>query len=333
MRLATWTRDNAKLVEVALKAVGKTGSWRRGIRDVVHNLCSRHDRLARAWHIFELKRGERHFQGRPIIVYQMGKVGSTTVRQSLAASNIDRKVYQVHTLHPELNHSIEQQRKNYLPEEREAALRRVWRNQYLYQRLVSERVSEPWKIITLVRDPIARNIGTFFQHVDILDEDESAWHVRALSYEFELTVPKDNIAGLVEMFFERCRHDQALEFFDREFLGLWGIDVFAKSFPKERGYQIYSNDQMQVLLMRLEDLNRCGAAALAQFLDQPDVPIVSKNVGSDKPYAALYSLFKNTAVLPAKYIDKMYDSKLATHFYSPAELQRFRERWSCRAAS
>jgi hypothetical protein len=263
----------------------------------------------------------------------MGKVGSTTVRQSLAASNIDRKVYHVHTLHPELNNSIEQQRQNYPPGEREPALRRVWTNQHLYQRLISERVHEPWKIITLVRDPIARNIGTFFQHVDILDEDESEWHIRALSYEFELTVPKDNIAGLVDMFFERCRHDQALEFFDREFLGLWGIDVFAEPFAKERGYQVYSNDDMQVLLMRLEDLNRSGATAIAEFLDRPNVSIASKNVGSDKPYAALYSLFKNTAVLPAKYIDRMYDSKLATHFYSSVELQRFRERWSCREAS
>jgi hypothetical protein len=313
-------------------SVGAT-AIRRWLRDAIDAVCSHDDRLARVWYRYGLERDERRHAGRPVIVYQMGKVGSTTVRQSLAASHIGRKVYHTHTLHPELNESIEQQRKEYPPEHRTAALQRVWRNQYLYERVAAGASSEPWKVITLVREPVARNIGTFFQHVEVLDEDEAAWHVRALSYEFELTVPKGDLEPLARMFFERCRHDQALNFFDREFKGLWGIDVFAEPFPKEQGFQTYGNGRMDVLLLRLEDLNRCGAQALGDFLKRPPVPIVSKNVGGDKPYAELYSLFKKRIELPGWYLDKMYGSRLATHFYTPAELERFRERWSYRKAS
>lgn len=306
---------------------------RRPLRQAILAVCNRNDRLARAWYVHELRRAERHFDARPIIVYQMGKVGSTTVRLSLSASDVGRKVYQVHTLHPKLNESIEEQRREYPPEEREDALRRVWRNQYLYERLVSDKGGEPWKVITLVRDPIARNVGTFFQHVEILHEDDLAWHVRALSYDFELTVPKNDLRGLGKMFFERCRHDQALEFFDREFNGLWDIDVFAEPFPKERGFHTYRNRKMDVLLLRLEDLDRCGAEAMGGFLNCFNIRITKKNVGSAKPYADLYSRFKREIDLPTSYLDKMYGSKLAMHFYTLAELERFRARWSWKEGS
>ena len=55
--------------------------------------------------------------------------------------------------------------------------------------------------------------------------------------------------------------------------------------------------------------------------------LVSANRAAEKPYPRHYKEFKDWLVLPAEYLDHMYGSKFAQHFYSPSELERFWQKW------
>jgi hypothetical protein len=56
-----------------------------------------------------------------------------------------------------------------------------------------------------------------------------------------------------------------------------------------------------------------------------DIPRV--NVGADKEYAALYDSFTRALHPSAEVVERACSSRLVQHFYSRAEIDRFRERW------
>lgn len=74
----------------------------------------------------------------PILIYQMGKVASRTIYKSLLYTP-GMQVFHVHRIGKDVHPN-------------------------LYERVA--RFGHPAKIITLVREPISRNISDFFQHLD-----------------------------------------------------------------------------------------------------------------------------------------------------------------------
>jgi hypothetical protein len=83
-----------------------------------------------------------------------------------------------------------------------------------------------------------------------------------------------------------------------------------------------------LLLIRVEDLNRCASQAFSEFLGLPELPLINENVGSAKAYASLYKTFKDSVKLPESYIDQMYATKYMRHFYSDREIAAFKKRWA-----
>jgi len=188
---------------------------------------------------------------------------------------------------------------------------------------------EKWKIVTLVRDPIARNISDFFEHIELVpSEVDQQQKLRSIEYDFEITITNNNLDELIEIFFKKYKHDIAMGYFDRELKGTFNIDLFASEFPTVKGYKVYRGKEVDVLLIRLEDLDDCFTEAIKEFLDIEDIPLVNKNVSQQKDYADIYQMFKDAICLPESYLDQMYSSKFARHFYSETELVRFRAKWS-----
>lgn len=91
---------------------------------------------------------------------------------------------------------------------------------------------------------------------------------------------------------------------------------------------MFCNDNFELLVMRLEDLTRCGERAIGEFLGLGSFVLRSANVGDEKRHAAVYRQFKESIVLPQWYTDRMYDSRFARHFYSEQEIGGFRRKWS-----
>ena len=105
----------------------------------------------------------------PIIIYQMGKVGSSTILRSLRALDIDTPIFHTHTLtvegraHGEAIFGHKPQ--SYFPRSKH-----LLESEYLckeIERSLKRKIGK-WKVVTLVRDPIARNISSFWRNRSIV---------------------------------------------------------------------------------------------------------------------------------------------------------------------
>ena len=259
----------------------------------------------------------------PIIVHQMGKVGSKTVELSLIkayeALGIQVPIYHTHALNGfdwgRKKALQEQNQRN--PKDTLAAL--AYGEQVRKQ--VDENPAQHWNIVSLVRDPIARNIATFFEGLPeyIPDWRERYAHGTLSVHELQALFLSTSSA-----------YERLDQWFDSQMklIPAFGIDVYATPFPHSLGYKIYpSISQASLLLIRLENLNECAKRAIHEYLGLENFSLHSTNLAAEKEYAALYRAFKELP-LPVEYVDGMYKTQFTRHFYSDLELDVFTERWT-----
>ncbi len=250
----------------------------------------------------------------------MGKVGSTSVYRALRAAAPGFTVYHVHTLDPR---QIASAQRAYA---RSYSARGVIPHHLLASRRLRDELArgQPrgrWKVVTLVRDPIARNVSSFFQDIQLRHPD----------YPYADRVASGDTEGLadelVALFLARHDHDEPLRWCDRELSGVLGVDVYAQPFPHDTGWATYRAPSADVLVLRLEDVDDVLEPASRAFLDISGVVPEQENVASDKSYADGYRAFLARLRLPEGYVDRTYASRYARHFYSAAERDAFARRW------
>jgi len=78
-------------------------------------------------------------------------------------------------------------------------------------------------------------------------------------------------------------------------------------------------------------LTQTAPAAVRDFLGLSAFELVESNTAEDKSYADLYKAFRRQLRLPEAYLDRVYGSRFAHHFYGPAEVDAFRRKWSAAA--
>jgi hypothetical protein len=217
----------------------------------------------------------------PVLIFQFGKVGSSSLLDSLAPQWPGLVVH-AHTLKKRENE----------PEHMAVA-----------RKFLSEK-KDPVFVITLVRDPIGRNISAFFQNF----ERETGVSERQCH-----TLP---IEHLIEVFLSKFPHDFPLNWFNEHLKEATGIDVFEHEFPKS-GVQIIRRGNVNLLVMVSEIPDWMKEAAVKQFLALDEFRLRSANVGSKKRYAATYRQFLQSFVAPNWYVQRMYGSQFFQHFYSP----------------
>ncbi|MDP1541289.1 MAG: putative capsular polysaccharide synthesis family protein [Moraxellaceae bacterium] len=255
----------------------------------------------------------------PIIIYQMGKVGSKTVENTLiqAYSQLSIKVpiYHRHILNPRVGSEEILRRERVNPE---GSLEELTAGRALRKK-IEENITQKWKLISLVRDPIARNVATFFQNLQEFIPD---WRNRFREGMLDVDELQDKFLSIETI------HDEPNFWFDGQLKAVFGIDVFASTFPQSIGYKIYDDEpRFLLLVIRLEDLNRSGLEAIERFLGLGCSQLANTNIGSEKEYVNLYNAFKKKA-LPLGYIQRIYDTKFAQHFYSQEEREKFSAQWT-----
>lgn len=254
----------------------------------------------------------------------MGKVGSMTTVRSLRGSGIRMPVYHVHGLKESTLKRDEQLYKEYLRKPNFSTRQfptHVWEGQYLSKKISSTIFrTGKWKIITLVRDPIARNISAFFQTLEV---------EFGLNYGELLVAPAPAvIEKLTNLFLRKVLfHDYPLTWFDNELKSMLGLDVYAVPFTTKKGYKIYKGEHVDTLVIRLEDLNKCASIAFYEFLNIDNFILENANISNDKPYRTLCKDFKENIVLPHEYVRQMYSSKYMRHFYTSEEIRAFETEW------
>lgn len=231
----------------------------------------------------------------PIIVYQMGKVGSTSIYNSL------KTAYKGEVLHKHTLHKKED-----------------WKSAMVLEHLLTHKL--PLKLISLVREPVSRNISSFFQNfekVTGIAPNKSVFTTEELTH-FILTSDKLDTNAPLTWFNENPLKD-------------FGIDVYSHDFPKEEGWTIIKTQgNTELLLMKAEISDTKKELLIRDFTRLPAFRLVSSNIGEGKDYAELYTKLKKEIRLPADYLDMFYSSPAVQHFYSESELEEARKKWNKR---
>ena len=249
---------------------------------------------------------------RPIVVFSMGKSGTTSLTTALERES-GRPVVKAHALS---RTGIDTRLA------KAARLGVVDRPRFLWS---CEEIARAlalggrWDLLCGVRDPVALAVSDHFYGIQRqrevgrrpwIAEDDFDAHTEAITRNLE------------ENFIQT-------DWFARELAPLTGIDVYATPFPHAEGVRSYANGRFRALVIRAEDLAESGPRTIASFLGlTTPLTIERHNEGDARNPTSAYHRFVEAAALPADIVDATYATPLAQHFYDDAERQRFRDRWA-----
>jgi hypothetical protein len=235
----------------------------------------------------------------------MGKVGSTSVYWALKNSGV-YSVFHIHRLNPENNEKVKKYRQAI---NIQSSFGRI--NKKIFKQIIQK--NKKILVITLVRDPINRNISAYFENIQ--------------QYILKHDIDHTNVATYTENFLNYYPHHVPLEWFDLEPKTVFGIDIYAHNFSIQQGYLIIKKDQIDWLIIKSELANNVKENILRNFLGIDDLLLTYENVSSNKPFATTYINFKNNTKLPTTYIDTMMNAKYTRYFYSREELSKLWSQW------
>jgi Putative capsular polysaccharide synthesis protein len=228
------------------------------------------------------------------IVLTMGRVGSTAVQHSIE-DHLGERVFHVHSITPRLL-AKQVARKGGLDKAARSAL------EGLEVAAMLVRTSGRVKVVTLVRDPIARAYSAAFA-VLRGDKDPDA-----------LAVFLDDRPAFAT-WWAGFKDRRAVVWFDQEIRDMLGIDVFATPFPA-RGWERLHSQRCDLLVMKAELDDDAKGRALADFYEVDRMTVVRDNARSrSTAYAPLYERFKEQAKMSDSYRSLLVDSAYNRHFY------------------
>lgn len=247
---------------------------------------------------------ENQLFGNPVHIFNAGKVGSKTVVKSCHEHKVIAS--HAHTIIP-----------HYLTEEEKEEIRRIYKNQ------------EKVKIISLVREPISRDISFFFENIWI---DSYCSMGESIEEAFDIWMKeclyktKANSGKFPTWYMDMNK--PLFKWFDDEIREVFDIDIFEYPFDVEKGYSVIKKEGVDLLLIKLEKLNELSEV-IGKFLKKDAFEIYTENDSNNKPYVNLYKQFREQLEIPRDYFEYYYgeDSRL-NHFYSEDEIQKFIKRWS-----
>ena len=240
-----------------------------------------------------------------ILVFTMGKVGSKTIMHTLGQHKVC--LHDVHRLARDSEGVI----KGY-PSESEVT-ENNHRHSYEVARILEATFGKvKWRVITSFRDPVALIISSFFHH---------------LKYTGELTV--EAIADHLRK--EIVEYDALKDFYSCWFKDhlkpSFKIDIFEQKFDKDKGYSIYSSQNADILLFKLEKFNECFQQAFFDFIELEVHNIACSNIGEQKEYKEIYKKVLNIISFPEDAVEKIYKETNARHFYTEQEINHFKMKW------
>lgn len=262
--------------------------------------------------------GGRNFAKKPpVLVYQVGKVGSSTVYKSLKTALKRHSVYHIHAL---TDQGIAQREKRH---------RSVDQPYLPHHLIVSKILNAKLKkysnlkmdIVTLIRDPVGRFISSIFQDPDkqrqfLLGADGKISKAKARAY--------------IEQRLSESMHDidHAMEWFDRELKQFCGIDVYAHPFDSRKGFAVYENQKARVLMLRMEDLDHCFHEAMQTFFGLGvQVPMIRNNERTHQGEGSVYADLKKEVHLPRGLLEEIYKDSRVRHFYGDQE-EQLMDKWT-----
>ncbi len=273
----------------------------------------------------------------PILIYQMSKVGSKTIYYSLKEHAVPNLLFHVHQLTYDQIYAVlknvEQRIKRIGSQDADFGIKisRIIYNKNLQGMLDHDlelrrkfdKYSEDfnWKIISLVRDPISRMFSEFYFSIE-------AQHPEATDIHGDIILEKsiDIFKHTLKRFYEA--RDWTSRWFDVEFKKVLGVDVYDYPFDYERGYRIIKPGNIEILIIKMEELDHCFFSAMSDFLGIKKIKLIRKNISAEKGYADVYKKAKQSLRIEKAVCEKIYATKYSRHFYSEEERDNFIRKWT-----
>jgi len=261
--------------------------------------------------LFSMK---KYYIGPGIYIYQMGKVGSSSIESLLNQKGhsavhlhhfFDNKNKQFN--YDILNSSIIYKIKTYII----GLIKFIgfFINRYLRQNKI--------KIITLVRDPVSRNISAMFQNL----------HEFIYEHNIKDSRKEESFYSMLdEIFKTKINHNLALEWYDNELKKFTGIDIFEYDFPKDKGVMIIKEKNIEIMVIKLEKINT-AKKEIRKFIGLEEVSIQKTNSSNNKWYKQFYVEYKEKFKPGKFYLNQMYDNDVIRYFYSEDEIKSFYDKW------
>jgi hypothetical protein len=250
------------------------------------------------------------------VVFAQGKTGTSTIAAGLKRAGL-HPVFQIHTLEPRVHTKVEA---DYARHVADPYPRHVWEAQWLRMHLPAP--EHPWMLVTSVRDPIARIVSRFFQQKSRFGAELDLSAVDALVAELsaQFQGASERLGGA------------GWDWFEAELKGVLGMSVYDVPFDPEVGFGTIATDYVKALFLRGESLDKAPAALTSMFGGgrsvELKVELKPENVSTDKDYATLYQAVLDRFRPPASYVERVYETRMARHFYSGDELEGFRRHWT-----
>ncbi|WP_459555561.1 putative capsular polysaccharide synthesis family protein [Lacunimicrobium album] len=248
-----------------------------------------------------------------ILIYQPGKVASSTIAQTLSQYP-QFSIWQLHSLIPDMIHRL-------IKTQLSAGMKPtkcLMQGEVIREELLIHKRA-PFRVITLVREPIARNVSAFFERFSEFFPGRSPLDV--------------SDQQLDDVFQNKFDHHAIVNWFDDDFYRALGVDLYTASFHKENRYAVMSHPHCDVLVLRTDLPDFRKIAAISLFLGMEETPeVIQANVAELKVYKDVYKRFASRIRLNDDLCEELLNSRYARHFYTEQERQQAMARWSIGAA-
>jgi len=256
-----------------------------------------------------------------VLIYQQGRVASTSVYESMRSINLPYPIYHVHTLSMD-------RAKNEIDKLKQHG-GKIYRHLFVGQKLASEMdrldwsaQQEPWKVISIFRDPIEIMLSLYFLNIEsnpngLLTKVENS--------------DKDSVLKYIENLFENSEPAgwAVCNWYDNIFLDELEVDVYVSPFDKEKGYTVINTKKFDILLIRFEDIKNAYSEGLAVLfgLDASNLNLKHMNLHRNDKFSDLHKYIKENLKLSRGFCERVYSTKLMKHFYSSELIQELTHKW------
>lgn len=261
----------------------------------------------------ETRRVTQVFAGelQPVLIHTYGKVGSTAIQTAIKPI-CGFGAFQTHFISEQ---GIAEARVTHQDHGRDPVHLQV--GEALRQAMAAH-PEKVVRVITLVREPVARAISNLFENPVLLLGEEGQ-DLSKLPLERLVAIATEQV---------RASLDYTERWFDRELSGLFGFDFFATPFDCDTGFTTHAVGRVRLLSGKLEKLSTNGGRFIGEFLGLPAaIDIPHRRTREATGEAKLYDQVRRSLKLPSAFLDEIYASRTCRHFYTPAEIGRFRTLW------
>lgn len=242
----------------------------------------------------------------PILVLTMAKVGSLSVYSSIKTSS-KIPIFHIHSL--DIEHVKQTDQLCFDAGTFPDAMSPI--------PLVVKKIIEtnnPYKVISLFRDPVERNLSAFF--------DAFKMYVGVNAQEY-----KGSLKELIDIYHDELPHTYPIDWYDNHFAPGTGIDVYNFDFDTEKQYSVFKNGNVDVLLMNSQLNDVIKQQVIGGFVGLQGFQLNNTNVTSKSSANQLYSDFKNNIRFEKEYLSSLLDTQYARHFFNSKTRDAIMNRW------